>query len=143
MAHHLLEQIKIITARETWPLRHQVMWPNMPFDYVKLINDAEGIHYGLLVNDNLVSVVSLFIDKNKKAQFRKLATLPKYQGKGFASKLIHKIFEYSKENNIAAIWCNARKDKLSFYQKFGMIATKKEYTKENVEFVILEKKLKI
>ncbi len=141
MDHHQLEQIKIITAAETWPLRHQVMWPNMPFDYVKLSNDAEGRHYGLFVNSNLVSVVSLFIDEQHTAQFRKLATLPQHQGKGYASKLINEVFNYSKENRLVKIWCNARKDKLQFYKKFGMIATENTYIKENIEFIILEKKL--
>lgn len=51
-------EIKEIPASETWPLRHKVMWPNKPLDFVVLPIDEEGIHYGLFENKILVSVIS-------------------------------------------------------------------------------------
>jgi hypothetical protein len=51
-------EIKEISASETWPLRHKVMWPNKPLGFIVLSNDAEGIHYGLFENKILISVIS-------------------------------------------------------------------------------------
>ncbi|MEM1217062.1 MAG: hypothetical protein AAGJ82_15315 [Bacteroidota bacterium] len=55
-------QIATITAEQTWPIRHAVMWPNEPLDYVRLPEDASGFHLGLLVEGRLVAVVSAFIE---------------------------------------------------------------------------------
>lgn len=114
------------------------MYPDLPFDYIKLPKDADGFHFGLFQNEKLVSVVSLFIEKNK-AQFRKLATLDSEQGKGYGSKLLNHIFEFSSAYNVESIWCNARANKTTFYKKFGMLTTDKTYTKVGIDFVIMEK----
>jgi len=37
-------EIKQITAQETYNLRHEVMWPDKPLDFVKLDNDEEGLY---------------------------------------------------------------------------------------------------
>ncbi len=66
--------IKEITTQEVLPIRHEVMWPDQPLDFVKLENDDTAIHLGLYVHNQLVSVISLFITDNE-AQFRKFATL--------------------------------------------------------------------
>ncbi len=54
-------KIKEIQAKETYELRHQVMWPNKEKEYVVLENDKEGVHFGLFKDEGLISVVSLFI----------------------------------------------------------------------------------
>ncbi len=110
-------QIKEIEGAATWPLRHEVMWPHKPLDYVKLPRDDQGMHYGLFLNGLLVAVVSLFIS-GKEAQFRKLATLEAYQGKGFGSRMVQYILGVCASKGIQKIWCNARKDKISFYTKY-------------------------
>ena len=33
-------EIREIKAQETYPLRHEVMWPDEPLDFVKLNNDV-------------------------------------------------------------------------------------------------------
>lgn len=66
-------------------LRHEVMWPDEDFDYIKLKDDDAGIHFGLFKENMLISVVSLFVDKDE-AQFRKFATLKSEQGKGYGSR---------------------------------------------------------
>ncbi len=135
-----LLKIQEINAEKTWPIRHTVMWPEKPFDFVKLENDSEGFHFGGYVDEELICIVSLFI-KNNKAQFRKLATKENQQGKGYATKLLHHVFEFAKNKNMNTIWCNARKNKTNFYHKFSMTETNKTYKKGGIEFVVLEKKL--
>lgn len=133
--------IKQITAKDTWPLRHEVMWPDLPFDFIKLPEDSEGTHFGLFTNQKLVSVVSLYQTAVGIAQFRKFATLESEQGKGHGSKLLAHLIEFVKAQGFHTLWCNARVDKTDFYKKFGMFETPETYIKENIKFVILKKVL--
>jgi hypothetical protein len=41
--------------------------------------------------------------------------------------------------DIKIIWCNARKNKIDFYRKFGMKETPMQFLKEGKEYVIMEK----
>lgn len=130
-------EIKEITASETWDIRHNVMWPDQPFEFVQLEEDNSGFHFGVFTNNKLVSIVSCFIVE-EEMQFRKLATLQEYQGKGSASHLLKYILQFAKEKNIKKVWCNARSNKKSFYEKFGMKDTFKTFTKAGQEFTIME-----
>ncbi len=132
-------KIKVINAQETYNLRHQVMWPDKPREFIILNNDEEGIHFGLLKDSTIISVVSLFI-KNNCAQFRKFATKTSEQGNGYGSILLHHVIELiSNEKKIEKLWCNARADKTSFYEKFGMIQTTKNFIKGDINYIIMEK----
>jgi len=130
--------IKQISAAQTWPIRHQVMWPDQPFEYVKLEEDDNGIHFGLFEDTDLRSIVSLFI-KSNEAQFRKLATLEAYQGRGYASQLIEHLITFCKQRKVKRLWCNARTSKSSFYQKFGFEETSIRFTKKGEYYVIMER----
>jgi len=130
-------EIKIINASDTWQIRHEVMWPDQPFEFVQLEEDNSGFHFGVFEEDKLVSIVSCFID-GKEMQFRKLATLEDYQGKGIASHLLKYILEFAKEKGLEKVWCNARSNKKSFYEKFGMKDTFKTFVKAGQEFTIME-----
>jgi len=130
-------EIKTINASDTWQIRHEVMWPDQPFEFVQLEEDNFGFHFGVFEENKLVSIVSCFID-GKEMQFRKLATLKEYQGKGIASYLLKQILEFAKEKGLQKVWCNARSNKKSFYEKFGMKDTFKTFVKAGQEFTIME-----
>ncbi|QSW87945.1 MULTISPECIES: GNAT family N-acetyltransferase [Flavobacterium] len=132
-------EIKVIEASQTWQIRHEVMWPNEPFEFVQLEEDNSGYHFGVFDGELLVSIVSCFIE-GKEMQFRKLATLENHQGKGIASHLLKYILDFAKSNNIEKVWCNARTNKKSFYEKAGFIDTYKTFTKAGQEFTIMELK---
>ncbi|WP_047414532.1 GNAT family N-acetyltransferase [Cellulophaga sp. Hel_I_12] len=132
--------IKKITAVETYPLRHAVLWPEQPISYIQLAEDTKGIHFGLFKNKQLVSVISLFID-GESAQFRKFATHTEEQGRGYGTDLLQHTIDFATTENIKLLWCNARADKTNFYKKFGFKETSKTYIKKGVKFIILEKVL--
>jgi len=134
--------ISKIKTEDTWHIRHRVMWPDMPFDFVKIDNDFEGVHYGLFKDDKLTSIVSLFVENNQ-AQFRKFATEISEQGKGYGTKLLKYIISEVTKMNVDKLWCNARVDKTDYYEKFGLTKTNKTYQKGGVDFVILEKNLQV
>ena len=130
--------IKEVSIDQILPIRQQVMWPDKPIDFVRVPEDENGIHFGLFVEENLVSVVSVFIH-GQEAQFRKFATLEQFQGKGNGSKLLQYIFDFLEAKNTKRIWCNARISKAGFYQKFGMTTTDATFEKEGMEYVVMEK----
>lgn len=132
--------ISEIKPEETWDIRHRVMWPHMPFDFVKLENDSDGKHFGLFIDDKLISIVSLFIENNE-AQFRKFATETTEQGKGYGTKLLTFLMSEIETMNINKIWCNSRVDKTKFYESFELKKTRNTYNKGGIDFVILEKNL--
>lgn len=129
--------IKAIEASQTWQIRHEVMWPDQLFEFVKLEEDNVGLYFGVFDQEKLVSIVSCFI-VNDEMQFRKLATLEDFQGKGIASKLLEYVLKLAKEKDLKKVWCNARTNKKSFYEKFKMIDTNKTFTKSGQEFTIME-----
>jgi GNAT superfamily N-acetyltransferase len=126
-----------IKPSQTWQIRHEVMWPDQPFEFVQLKEDDLGFHFGVFDEAKLVSIVSCFFNDDEM-QFRKLATLVEYQGKGIATELLKYILNFAKEKNIRKVWCNARTSKKSFYEKFGMSDTHKSFSKEGQEFTIME-----
>lgn len=130
-------EIREIESSDTWQIRHEVMWPNQPFEFVQLEEDDLGMHFGVFDQQKLVSIVSCFIT-NDEMQFRKLATLEDFQGKGIASKLIIYILKLAKQKNLKKVWCNARSNKKRFYEKFGMLDTHKIFNKAGQEFTIME-----
>lgn len=113
------------------------MWPDQPFDFVKVPDDHQGLHYGLFVKGRLVSVVSLFI-KDSGAQFRKLATETTEQGKGYGSYLLRHVLHEASTQGATRIWCNARVEKSAYYERFGLTKTTNTYLKKGIEFVVME-----
>ncbi|MEH7225363.1 GNAT family N-acetyltransferase [Bacillus sp. JJ1566] len=124
-----------------WEVRHKVMWPDRDFDYIKVDEDDVGFDFGLFVEDKLISVISVFTNHNE-AQFRKFATLQAEQGKGYGSRLLDYVIKEAKNRDLKRIWCNARKNKVDFYKKFGLQETTFTFTKGGKSYVIMEKDLK-
>ena len=132
--------IKPISKQIAWKLRHEVMWPEKDLEFVTLADDDAGIHFGLFKDDVVVSVISLFI-KNEEAQFRKFATLQSEQGQGYGSLLLNYVIQDAKNRGVKRIWCNARKNKVGFYKKFGLLESDHSFMKEGRSYVIMEKDL--
>ncbi|GAA4842421.1 GNAT family N-acetyltransferase [Algivirga pacifica] len=130
-------EIKKLNSKATWPLRHKVMWPNKPIEYVQLPNDQEGLHLGLFIEEKLVSVISVFVE-NGEAQFRKFATDMEEQGKGYGTKLLTYLLDYLKQEGVKKVWCNARVEKAFFYNRFGLKETEQRFSKGGIDYVIME-----
>ena len=99
-------------------VRRQVMYPDRYIDFVKLPDDDRGLHIGVYENDDLVSVMSIFMH-GRDVQFRKLATLGEMQGKGYATALMEWLISYANDLKLDRLWCNARTEATDFYKKFG------------------------
>ena len=131
-------EIKQIKSSETLQIRHKVMWPNMPIEYVKLQNDENARHFGLFINGEIASIISLFTENNE-VQFRKFATLIEFQGLGYGTILLKRIIDLIEKEGFKKLWCNARVGKSKFYEKFDLKPTDKKFEKGGIEYVIMEK----
>lgn len=137
-----MTQIHIEQIRDdlTWRIRRDAMYPGEPLEAVKLEDDKNGMHFGLFADDQLVTVVSLF-NEGTIYQFRKFATVVKAQGKGYGSFLLTHIISYAKEHGATRIWCNARVSAMPFYRKFGFTATGQQFSRRQIDFVMMELQL--
>ena len=129
--------IEQIPPHLVWPIRHEVMYPELDIEDIKLTEDEQGIHLGLFQENKLISVVSLFKNQNDM-QFRKFATLKDFQGKGFGSQLLNFVIQQTKTEKCNRLWCNARKSASNFYSKFGFKETSTTFFKDGHDFVIME-----
>ncbi len=129
--------IEQIRHEVTWKLRHEVMYPEMNFESVKLPEDDQGIHFGLFDQNHLISVISTF-RKGDVMQFRKFATANEFQGQGYGTKLFDYVLEFAKTEGLKKIWLNARTNVSGFYERYEFRQTNQTYFKDGYDFVIME-----
>lgn len=122
-------------------MRRDVMYPGKDIDFVKFDNDEMGIHMGVYEGGDLITVASIFMDKARNVQFRKLATRNDMQGKGYGSAMIKWLIDYANDVKLNSLWCNARKEAAAFYEKFGFEKTDKTFSKDGYDFVVMQKKI--
>ena len=78
--------ISRVAPEATVGVREAVLWPGRP-DMCRLAEDAQGLHLAATVNNEVVGVVSLFVD-GAAARFRKFAVLEAHRGAGVGSRLL-------------------------------------------------------
>ncbi|KAJ7480626.1 hypothetical protein FB451DRAFT_1085803 [Mycena latifolia] len=149
-----------ITADQTVPLRHSVLWPDAPVSHVLLPEDAAGWHFGAFVDSkpHPVAVISLFaeacpepIDNGSRGadnrgendgapgraiRFRKFACDPAYQGQGIGTKLLlHAISVAGSELGGTLLWCDARETTKAWYERRGLAPFGDVFWKGPVKYV--------
>jgi GNAT superfamily N-acetyltransferase len=132
--------IQRIAPEQTYPLRHTVLWPDKPFDYVKVENDAEGYHFGAFQAGELVAVISLFVNGNE-SRFRKFAAHPDRQRQGIGTLLLNHVMTEAMRQGATSIWCDARLDAADFYRRFGMEAVSEVFYKGTIPYARFSRNL--
>lgn len=118
-------QIKEISAKETFPIRLEVLRKNIPLPYEFNGDfDDETFHLGAFKNDKLIAVSSYMKADYKnfegnQYQLRGMATLTEYQGFGAGKLMLQKAVQIITEKNSNVLWCNARIAAVDFYKKQG------------------------
>ncbi|KAI0073003.1 GCN5-related N-acetyltransferase [Panus rudis PR-1116 ss-1] len=160
--------IRPITAAQTVPLRHEVLWPDKPQSYVLLPEDESGHHFGAFVSptsasdpdeSSPVAVISVFeepvpltagptnyaplpdgVFSTKAARFRKFACAPAYQNQGIGTALLAHVFAVAKQDlGCHAIWCDARLSSAPWYERRGMRMFGEHFWKGDIEYVKMVK----
>lgn len=138
----MIKTIREIRYHETWSIRQRVLWPDKPMEYVQLPNDIDALHYGLFLGNELVSVLSIF-SEHKFVQLRKFATLENYRNNGYGSELLTHVLTEVIGNETEKVWCNARIEKVGYYENRGFIQLGNTFYKDSVEFVRMEREVRV
>ena len=117
--------IKIISAQETYPVRHPILRAGRPLEDCHFEGDDldSTFHIGLFDKEKLVGVASFFKNTNTKFdtanqyQLRGMAILSSYQGKGLGKLILQYGENELKTLNTILLWCNARERAVTFYEK--------------------------
>lgn len=126
--------IRQISAGETREIRHSVMWPDKDPGFVVIPEDEEGTHFGVFFEEDLVSVVSLFI-VGHDARFRKFATKTNYQNLGIGSTLLNFLINHCRKLGLRKLSCHARFEKIDFYEKFGLHTEGEVFEKYSLPYI--------
>ncbi|HEV7381899.1 MAG TPA: GNAT family N-acetyltransferase [Dyadobacter sp.] len=126
-------EIKKVEVADILEIRHQVLWPDQPLEFVKVAEDDSGVHFGLFLNAHLVSVISVFADQDR-LRFRKFATLQAYQNKGLGSQLLRFVINYARDNRFKGLWCDARSTASDFYTRHGFEKYGEPFFKNDTEY---------
>lgn len=120
-------------------IRRDVMYPDKDLDFVRLKEDADGLHLGFYEEGVPICIISLFLN-GRELQFRKFATLVDYQHKGYGTKVLRWVLDYARDMKFDRVWANARVDAIDFYKKLGFQETEGRFSKHGHEFVVIEKR---
>jgi len=139
-----------ITVEQTLPLRHEILWPDLPIEEVKLPEDASGWHFGALVDgtESAVAVISLFLEplpghaheipleSTTAARFRKFACKSSVQGRGIGTRLLDHTLHFARtELGASTVWCDARTSTSQWYEKRGFTPFGNKFYKGPVEYI--------
>ncbi len=123
-----------ISARQTYQLRHDILWPDEPLEHCVLEGDEKALHFGASIGGSLVSVVSLFDEEGKRMRLRKFAVQPEFQGQGIGSALLCHIIEHLKCMSTDIVWCDARVEAIPFYKKQGFTLDGGRFLKSGISY---------
>jgi ribosomal protein S18 acetylase RimI-like enzyme len=118
---------KLITAKETYSVRHKVLRKGRPIESCAFDGDDKitTFHLGAYLGDTLVAVASFYEASPEKhkvhnpVQLRGMAVLDEYHKKGYGQQLLEHGENLLKEKKYTTIWMNARVSALGFYTKLG------------------------
>ena len=132
--------IEQITPQLTWQLRRDVLYPGSYLHDMEMDEDLQGYHFGAFTVTQLIGVVSLF-PLGESWQFRKFAIDPAFQSQGIGKQLLNHITHFAKTEGAKRLWCNARLSAIGFYKKSGFEQTGQTFSKNGIDYEILEKAL--
>ena len=132
--------IRMIQPEDTYALRHSVLWPDKPLEYVRLEEDYAGLHFGAVHHDQLWGVISLFV-QGEAARFRKFAVDPSFQRQGVGAELLTRVMQEAQRQGAQTIACDARLEATGLYRKFGMTQVGAVFYKGPIAYVRMQKPL--
>lgn len=121
-------EIKNIPLHEIRKIRHEVLRQGLKYNTTLWNRDKDKntIHFGLVKNNEIVSIVTYFnndteyLPGKQAIQLRGMATRPKYQGHGYGSVLLTRTLKKVKKMERGdVVWANIRKNAIDFYKRHG------------------------
>ena len=121
-------EVRKIASKETYPLRHKVLWPHLKEHECGIDSDFldEAFQLGSFYKDQLISIGTFFPQQHqqfkstKQFRLRAMATDPDFRGLQSGKKLMEAAFEHLQSIGVDLLWCDARLIATGFYEKLGM-----------------------
>lgn len=126
-------QIKSVGAKDTLPLRQQVLWPDHPIAQSQVDGDEDALHFGGYLDKKLVCVASLFWEE-PGIRLRKFATDPAFQGQGIGTKMLSHLLKEAQATGAETFWFDARESALPFYERNGYSPEGKRFFKGDIPY---------
>ena len=131
-----IEQIK---PEETYPLRLGVLKTCDAYQYKYEGDfDESSYHFGAIVEDRIIAIVSLIatsnphIEEKKQMQLRGMAVSYLLQEIKIGERLVKHVVEFCENRGYKILWCNARENAVEFYKKQGFKIFSQPFNIENV-----------
>ncbi len=131
--------VKFIPANSVLPLRSTELRGGLPESECVFPADLiEGaFHLGFFLDNQLRSVASFAPQpcegmEEQGYQLRGMATDTAYQGRGFGKEIIAFAMEQLHATSARYLWCNARKNAVSFYERNGFNVISGEFEIEGI-----------
>lgn len=134
-------KIAPITLEQCLDLRQKVLWPDLPTEALRIPEDDSSTarHYGLFDNGKLISCLSLFVTDTQSWQIKKFATLEEYQSRGYGTQLLQQTLAMIDTAGISQVTLESRRSAVRFYQKSGFQICSDAYTRNGIEFVLMQR----
>ena len=126
--------IRRVEPRDVVGLRERVLWPGRP-EMCLLPEDelSSAIHLAAYAEneEGTLGVLSLFLPASTagRAQFRKLAVSPPWQGEGLGTALVRSAAAEAESAGCCALYCHARERQAGFYQARGFARVGEAFVK--------------
>lgn len=122
-------EIRLINARQTLPIRQQVLRPYQSQEACLYdTDDVEGsFHVGAFHGEKLVSVASFCPEHNEAFEeashyrLRAMATLPEHRRMGAGKQVVHYAEEILVEKGVDFLWCKGRTSVTGYYENLGFL----------------------
>lgn len=130
-----------IAARQTWPLRSEVLRPGRPLSSCIFSGDdaRDTHHFGMVdSNGDIVGIVSALRNSQPAVagsapyQIRAMAVSPRCRGQGIGRELLAGVENYLAAHGSTVVWANARSSAVGFYQQQGYRVVSDEFMIEDV-----------
>lgn len=155
-------RVERISARQTHPLRMQVLRPGYPEDAALFPgdDDPDTLHVGALLDDQVVAIASLYRESrpadapgtSERAEdhdagttwrLRGMATEPALRRRGAGAAALRACERHAAEQGGTLLWCNARTEAVPFYQVNGWALLGEEFDIPTVgPHFVMEKRLR-
>ena len=126
---------RVISARETHPLRAAILRPGQPPASLVFHGDdaPETVHIGALDGDRIVGIGSLYRepppgeDDPGAWRLRGMATAGDARRQGYGAAVLRACIEHVADRGGTSLWFNARTGALPFYRAMGFATRGEEF----------------
>lgn len=106
-----------------------------------IASETEHIHIACYDNGELVGCLVLVPQNDRRIKMRQVAVAEDHQGQGIGRDLVLFSENYARQNGFSTMYCHARKNVVSFYEKLGYFTVGDEFIEVTIPHFVMEKSL--